>query len=136
MTTLTPKEVRNLWIADLEANGDKQGKGSLHNLQTNTYCCLGRLCVLAVAHGVIPEPVESESLMVYDFKRSKLPDKVRKWAGLSSVDGNFSSAYLDNSLYGGMNLWRLNDRWDYSFQEIANVIRSEPPGLCSVNESL
>jgi hypothetical protein len=34
------------WVADLRANGDKQGKGILKHPETGQYCCLGRLSEL------------------------------------------------------------------------------------------
>lgn len=36
------RELRDRWIADLRANGDKQGHGLLRTTDEK-YCCLGRL---------------------------------------------------------------------------------------------
>lgn len=50
------QEVKQLWIADLRANPDLQGKNALRT-QDGKFCCYGRLCELAVKAGVIPEPI-------------------------------------------------------------------------------
>jgi hypothetical protein len=55
--TMNP-EVKALWVADLRANPDAQGVGYLDYALPDgqrRQCCLGRLCLLAVLAGVIPE---------------------------------------------------------------------------------
>ncbi len=43
------KEIANKWCEALRSGKYKQGKASLHDKITNTFCCLGVLCDLGYA---------------------------------------------------------------------------------------
>lgn len=118
-------EIKARWVAWLRANVDKQGYGALRN-PDDKFCCLGGLCELAVADGIITHGV----LGVHHWygeplpgqrTSSHLPQLVQDWAGLSSfsptvrVDGQ-STTLVD-----------LNDDpeapWD--FNRIADIIEQQ-----------
>jgi hypothetical protein len=85
------------------------------------FCCLGVLCEIAVADGVIApaEYVREEDVYRYGTRRNTLPEEVRLWAGMHTEFGNLTGGYAgvdhDNSLAG------RNDNGD-SFAEIADII--------------
>ena len=119
---LTPARVRALWAADLESGLHKQGCGALHqSLATggDAFCCLGRLCVLAVENGVIPAPKHGFFGWYYDSCKVSLPPAVQEWAGLSGNNGCMTD---------GDSLAEMNDN-GVSFAKIADIIERRPPGL-------
>ncbi len=79
------ERVKKLWIADLRKNRKLQGYQALKS-PDNTFCCLGRLCELAVAEGIIPpaklEKFQGEPVFKYVSTHAFLPKAVQKWAGL------------------------------------------------------
>ncbi len=56
-------EIKKLWIEDLRAHPDMQGRGKL--MINGKSCCLGRLCLLAVDAGIIPPPVVISTGVAY-----------------------------------------------------------------------
>lgn len=81
--------VKELWVAALAAN-PPQLTGYLGNL-AGERCCLGVLCDIAVAEGIIPAPIEfpiggGEVLQYGDqhgWNTQALPPTVMGWAGLT-----------------------------------------------------
>jgi hypothetical protein len=127
------KEVLTLWVEDLETTDAKQGTGFLHTKDddgTERFCCLGRLAKLAVDHGVIPPPIEGNSLFRYGAHAQGeegfdsdlvLPWAVQQWAGIES-DPELIGDGIDDQ---PMTASGLNDTWGYSFRRIAEVIREK-----------
>lgn len=107
------KENRKKWIDALESGEYKQGKCLLK--RDDAYCCLG-ICTLLYAN-------ENPDYKP-DWGRTHLDTEVREWVGLSTIGGKFEIGHTDNYLVN------LNDNGK-TFQEIAAVIKSEPPGLFS-----
>lgn len=129
-------EVRRLWVEDLRANPDKQGKGYLTRMDTvngvsvERDCCLGRLCKLAIAAGVkVPTVITVKDPAFQDYKVIKygvdlnytsLPREVMDWAGLDS----------DNPLLPSLSLLMprscsvVNDEGN-TFPEIAAAIEGD-----------
>lgn len=119
---MTPKEVRTLWVEKLLGGEYKQGKGYLQN--DGKFCCLGVLCELAVKAKVIRAPRLMEDSKVFDYGKEEnthmiLPFKVRDWAGLTDQNGSYCFAQC---------LSYKNDD-GYSFEQIAEIITSDPLGL-------
>ena len=57
-----------------------------------------------------------------DLSESELTQSVMDWLGLASSEGAYDCATLA----------RLNDKEDFTFAEIADVIESQPEGLFDV----
>lgn len=107
------------WIEELRSGKWKQHKGALTNEDRNAFCCLGVACELAVAEGVIPASEKGESGYYHGLHVACLPDDVRDWLGLADNEGKC----LDGRTLSGHNDGGM------SFNEIAGIIESEPPGL-------
>ncbi len=101
----------SLWLAALESGEYKQGAGQLKD--KNGYCCLGVLCEVAKAEGVIQS---------YKPDSAVPPSEVVDWAKLNSGVGMYRSR-------GQCSLANDNDSLGRSFREIADTIRSRPEGL-------
>jgi hypothetical protein len=79
------KEIADKWIAALRSGEYKQTSGTLND--GGNFCCLGVLCDISsigkwtevgVVKGYFTSDVSSTSV---------LPNQVRKWAGIKTVDG-------------------------------------------------
>lgn len=92
-------DVQKIWIEDLRAHPELQGVGELETAD-GKFCCLGRLCVLAVAAGVI----EIDPLLERFSKFGQvpggglLPIKVADWAGIdpNPSTGSRNMAYMND----------------------------------------
>jgi hypothetical protein len=114
------------WVEALRSGNYKQGKGCLTNVKAtgNEYCCLGVACdVYQKEVGSLKLNVEDNNHISYDNEAAYLPPKVREWLGLRTGAG----------IYGypseGKDLTRHNDADECTFNEIANIIESQPKGL-------
>jgi len=135
------KDVLRLWVEDLETTDARQGHGYLAQTTTDyigtepsvEYCCLGRLCAIAVKAGVIQPPtwIDARGLdttvAVYgenDYgepETAVLPDVVRRWAGLDEPDPILDDGDPDLPIRAS----ELNDTYDKTFREIARFIRDK-----------
>lgn len=90
------------------------------------YCCLGVACDISkMGEWVL---ATSKVLFFYQLKSgecvtSSLPDPVKDYFGFHSTEGDFGNDYAGRSLAS------LNDS-GASFEKIADIIESEPDGLC------
>lgn len=109
------KDIAEKWITALRSGEYEQGKYLLHNLNNNTFCCLGILCELALQDGVDITVIDTlAGANSYDGCKFVLPLSVQNWSGMRSVDGTAKSQiYL--SLSG------LNDAGT-TFEEVAEII--------------
>lgn len=115
------EEIKTKWVAALRSGEYNQGVRALRYRDggEDWYCCLGVLCELAVAEGVIPDPapspwpspVDDGNSYCYAGSIVYLPDEVRVWAGLE----------VSNPRLGHSNLAELNDTGS-TFADIARVI--------------
>ena len=125
----------NQWIDALESDIYQQTTGRLR--RDDAMCCLGVLCHVSNISNWINEK--------YMGEKGSLPDDVKKWVNLLSPDGKFylTPAWMLNlpehiksklesivkyDCRSYTYLTSLNDR-DWTFKEIAELIRSNPPGL-------
>lgn len=106
------------WVRALRSGKYKKGKCTLRPT-TNTYCCLGVACDLYAKAHKAKEPGYLEVAYL-----EALPNKVRKWLGLSDPEGEFVDEKGETE-----HLSNLNDNTNYSFKDIADVIESRPKGL-------
>lgn len=121
-----------LWARELKSGKWKQTKNVLHNVDEDSYCCLGVACKLAIDAGVqlIEEQeldnMDGITMSFYNGKGLDLPQPVQEWLGLCSEVGNIKPA--KNEPLFKATLAYKNDNGS-SFEEIANLIESEPEGL-------
>lgn len=106
------------WVNALRSGKYKQGKHALRNLN-DEYCCLGVACDLAVKEGVIPKEEKTSCVFVYGGSTGLLPVSVKNWLNLTNDAGMFDEGVLIV----------LNDDDGLSFNQIADIIESEPKGL-------
>ena len=136
-------EVKALWLEALRNNKYQQGKLLLRPTR-DTYCCLGVLCDLATSYsdGVKVSWGDSEEhqgqCMYYNgtweddeqlTEDSELPWPVKRWAGLNSEnpkvevpDPFWVKQPDEDPPMKLVTLAELNDEWNYSFEQIANLI--------------
>jgi len=113
--------VKKLWIADLLRSGIRQGKQKLSQITKGQRydCCLGRLCWLAVAEGVIPKPKRVKNLYQFGtgiFAEAVLPLEVMHWAAIDDA-----GAY-EVSKDGELKTLAIANDTGKSFKEIAKII--------------
>jgi hypothetical protein len=118
-------EIRKRWVDALRSGEYQQGVGSLRT-GGDKYCCLGVLCEIAVADGVI-ERFDPEANGTFSDKHSygvpenkqwsHLPLKVQKWANLAA-----SNPMVRRDGWG-YPLAHLNDL-KVPFSEIADCIEA------------
>jgi len=107
--------IKQLWIDALRSGEYTQAEGQLrvrvhYNDGTYSYCCLGVLCELAVAEGVIETSTDG-----YAGRDKILPVEVMHWADLPDAFGSFGHPDTRQDLA------RSNDE-GASFEEIADLI--------------
>lgn len=139
-------QIKARWVAALRSGNYEQARGRLcyvraneNQVLTEKYCCLGVLCEIAVADGVIAKSTENPRHGDGSWARSffdpnntedratgDLPGKVAKWAyGLSQ--GAFRNEYSTDPLVRiGVNderrLSGCNDTLGLDFNQIADLI--------------
>lgn len=113
-------------VEALRSGEYEQGTGVLRSTN-NRFCCLGVACDISGLGEWRHEPVEGVSPLEYTYHVSDetgeesdaaLPKSVCEWLGFNTRLGG----YEGNGLSG------KNDRGE-TFEEIAALIESEPPGL-------
>lgn len=94
------------WVAALRSGEYKQTTNRLYDGDIDAYCCLGVACAI--------------SELPWSKDLSLLPDSIMNWLGLTSSHGHYE---VDG--------WLVNDNDVYKkgFNQIADIIESEPAGL-------
>jgi hypothetical protein len=126
------KEARQLWINALRSGEFKQGEGSLRRANGER-CCLGVACdvfartegrgrwmVDAGRPGMVHFIVYNEDGHPIASNSGTLPEPVQQWLGLADDSGYRNS---------GSSLVSDNDLFHKTFDEIADIVESEPEGL-------
>lgn len=119
MTKLGPNQIK--WIEALESGNYKQDKSFLCRTSSDDgnkyYCCLGVACELFLGEGIVDE---------YDFSYSWqeeerfAPPKIIDILALRSRSGVALDVYKFEKLIA------LNDDFNKSFKEIAQILRENP----------
>jgi hypothetical protein len=143
------KEIGERWCTALESGEYQRGFGALTRVSpdgTRRHCCLGVLTDLAVKAGVTRELTGpqyaatnggDQLVQYYSYTNdygvgisegSYLPKCVQDWAGLDNgnplvpLPGDDPGGWVTESMAG------LNDNRDYTFAQIAAVVRAQLAG--------
>jgi hypothetical protein len=121
-------ENMGLWAGALRSGDYEQGANVLHNVDNNTWCCLGVACDVAIKNGVqLGTKIEAEKVQYSDEEKPTgrvtnfggavafLPYQVIDWL---DVDSN-------NPKLCDLRATWLNDIGNRSFNEIADLIDTE-----------
>lgn len=106
------KNNREVWVRALKSGAFKQGTGALRTLD-DEFCCLG---VYAYLTGIKPVKHKSERVFKYNSVASHIPLDLLDFAGIRDGLGQ----------YGTGALYKDNDSRKLSFDQIAEIIKSEP----------
>lgn len=115
-------EIKEAWVSAMRSRKYKKGIGHLRNKE-NEFCPLGVLCDLYDSSSWI-----SSSHYWYYFAEDNvsgtLPQVVRDWAGLDKDESScaFYSKDDKESTEQIINLFRLNDNSNLSFNQLAGII--------------
>jgi hypothetical protein len=112
-------QVKEAWLVALRSGDFQQGKFQLQSPE-HKFCCLGVLCELALAAGVVQRIQPADRAFQYGNnddvegirQASVLPRSVVRWAGLQSQD----------PAVGDYPLSHHNDTLSKNFDEIADLI--------------
>jgi hypothetical protein len=120
-------EIRARWTAALRSGDYPQGLKTLRQVRDGgeyEYCCLGVLCELARAEGVVIELTydEDEGTWSYDGQSAYLPPRVAEWAGLPVSEHGWSLPSVEMPFHGVETLATLNDHARWNFARIADAI--------------
>lgn len=113
-------EIKQKWVHALRSGEYRQGTQYLkRDWESETrFCCLGVLCELAKAEGVIEERVPPHGIHEFGPEVNGLPVEVREWAGIESRLGYFELGSQGTSLSD------LNDQ-GVLFDIIAGIIEEK-----------
>ena len=138
------------WVDALRSGDYEQGTSFLHTVEADysLFCCLGVACDLfATAYPEAGAWVKMSSttrtdalfdaakkfVTISDVALKNLPLEVCDWLGLAPITHPDLSTWGHNKFVefnnGSDSLIRLNDGELYTFDQIADVIESEPSGL-------
>jgi len=129
------EDIKRRWVEALRSGQYRQTREQLvdhNNTLGPRYCCLGVLCEIAVADGVVRYDERDNTYVSEenpsDYNDTALPWAVARWAGLPLEDeyGNFPSE-VPVWIEGAQTicLTTLNDGRDYNFDQIADVIEEK-----------
>lgn len=113
------KENLKLWIEDLRTTEAPQTTEVLHD--TFGFCCMGRLCVVAIAAGVNVDAAPTggpEGIVTYDCSDAFPPDSVKGWL---DPEGDLDCG--ERTQYDVFADW--NDSERLTFHEIADRLEAE-----------
>lgn len=122
------QEIKERWIAELESGNWEQANGVLAEGKSNKRCCLGILCDIAVADGIVETDGTRETwscamAVVYRGPSENsvgttavLPEEVMEWAELDTDNGTYNA---------GCNSLSADNDQGISFIQIAQTIREK-----------
>lgn len=128
MTNKMDPEIKQLWLNALRSGEYSQAMGRLK--RDGAFCCLGVLCEIAVANGVIEvEDVNRGVLGVIgkygeSDESSELPFVVAEWAGLDCPNP-WVEVVLHDGTTREFALSDVNDDLNKNFLEIADLIEEQ-----------
>ena len=101
------KTIKDTWVAELRSEKYKQGKARLHNIEHDTYCCLGVLCKTQN----IEEVSGKFNFEDDEYKSTRVASLPKEYCHKINL--------TENQM---IELIRLNDDGNKSFEEIATYI--------------
>lgn len=112
------------WVDALRSGEFKQTKGCLQD--ADGYCCLGVACDLySKVHNISWASGLLDRKNFLDASQY-LPSVVVAWLGLKDFSGSVFNRKEDGSVECKVCLLDLNDRKNFTFEEIAKVIEETP----------
>jgi hypothetical protein len=127
------KKIRRRWVAALRSSEFPQISGNLRQQGgqfedgQHGYCCLGVLCELAWAEGVVTGQWNARS-GIWSYGRNTetgvLPQEVVEWAGLDSDDPLVPNPAGSESDEAVVSLTTVNDCYELPFPRIAGIIEA------------
>lgn len=137
------------WADMLESGEYPQCVGQLERVNPDTgetvgYCCLGVLDMLAIKRGIIErqfyasetktdeygDTYTTQAYALHDGESGVPTGKVREWAGMKSINPEFTDVPLkDSGSVMDVTATGLNDDYGYTFPEIAKLIREQHENL-------
>jgi uncharacterized protein (UPF0128 family) len=121
-------DIKTKWVAALRSGEYEQTEGVLRN--GNGYCCLGVLCDLYSKETGM-KWWDGGSKYAMHGNDTMLPHEVRVWAHLADEFGAYVEVETDEGgathppYLANPSLTELNDRWNYDFKQIADVIEQQ-----------
>lgn len=130
MPTLRP-EVKAKWAEALRSGNYTQGDGQLRD-QSDSFCCLGVLCEIAVKEGVIPPARVMEAWTMYsygnptanDSRTGVLPPSVQEWAFEDYDPADESRYNFEDPIMGDHHASNWNDDHNAGFHQIASLVEA------------
>lgn len=133
------KAIKARWVAALRSGKYKQGAGVLHNVDKNTFCCLGVLCEitaeeLGMNKNTIAEVEEgvycSDHCAEYNGNRYTLPDILEPIVGSDNPTLQVPNCgeLLDpgeKSATRAIGIASLNDYFSFDFNKLADLIEEQ-----------
>lgn len=122
------EDIKRQWVAALRSGEYSQGRGDLHNVNTQQHCCLGVLCDLAVKSGlpvVVREAFDGSGHTTYDGLGDLVPPSIQEWAGLPDSNPTIEVGPDPDGWDDEDELAQLNDDRGYSFARIADLIEAQ-----------
>lgn len=123
------------WVEALRSDIYKQTRGRLRTTEKGeySYCCLGVACELYKANcRDVGEDIDwNGDYFLGD--EEELPLEVMSWLGLKEADGSYQPPpkVITCGEGDGHSLINDNDYFYMTFNQIADIIESEPEGLFS-----
>lgn len=127
-------EVIREWVAALRSGKYQQTGGKLARTVGDSaeYCCLGVLCELGAAKGIATReeaPGTFFQHIKYDGLEALPPGSIQAWVGLDSWGVSPREEWSidpdDLNPDGRISVAALNDRYDFTFDQIADAVESE-----------
>lgn len=120
-TSMSP-EIRDLWVMALRSDLYSRTRGRLR--EEDNFCPLGVLGDLGVQVGIATwEKVDGRWFLAPWETGTALPRPIQEWAGFT---GMHSSQLVPLNYFGYRQpLYRLNDVYRLSFEEVADLIEAQ-----------
>ena len=114
------REHRKAWVEALRSDDYEQAQSVLRYID-NQYCCLGVACDISGLGEWVLYEGQYSYVTDRDSEIELLPIEVQDWLGLKSSTGrHFSDTFQE-----GKSLSDLNDNYNLTFDDIADIIEAE-----------